>query len=196
MSGGTLGAYGHSWVFGTGATRRDRGLAALAARTLGLRLDLRAESGSLSRETARLVAASPPPAARLFVLMTGLNDARRNGDSPTARQAYADALALVYEAFCRASRVALVLALEQPHLVDYSGYAPFHRASDSVVDAYNAVLRQAVSRHPASRVVATEGWAVDTMIAADGVHPNDAGHRHLAQALVRAASLSDITPAG
>ncbi len=55
-----LCAYGHSWAFGTGASRRDRGLAALAARALDLGEDNRAESGSLSTQTARLVAPRPP----------------------------------------------------------------------------------------------------------------------------------------
>lgn len=140
--------------------------------------------------------ASPPPPAGLFLLMTGLNDARLNGHSPTARETYADALGLVLRAFHQASPAAPALALEQPYLGDYSGYEPFHRASDAVVDAYNATLRQVASRHPATRVVVIEGWTVDTMVSADGVHPNDAGHRHLAQAVVRTVSRRHVTPAG
>jgi lysophospholipase L1-like esterase len=128
--------------------------------------------------------------------MTGLNDARLNGDSATAREAYADALDLVFRAFHEVSPAAPVLVIEQPHIGDYSGYEPFHRASDVVVDAYNATLRQAASRHPATSVVAVPGWDVDTMVSADGVHPNDAGHRHLAQAVVRTASSWDFSPTG
>lgn len=186
-----LCGYGHSWVFGTGASRRDRGLAALAAPALGLAEDNRAESGSLSADTARLVAASPPPPARVFLLMTGLNDARRYGDSPAARRAYADALEVLLRAFRRTRPAAAVLAVEQPAIADYAGYAPFDRASDAVLDAYNAALRQVAARCGAVPVVAVEGWAVDTMIAADGVHPNDAGHRHLARAVVLAAAPFD-----
>ena len=78
----------------------------------------------------------------------------------------------------------LVLALEQAYVCDYAGYAPFHRGSDAVIDAYNATLRQVASRHSAV-VVAIPDWNVDTMVAVDGVHPNDAGHRHLARAVVR-----------
>ena len=190
----TLCAYGHSWAFGTGASRPEQGFGALMACHLRLRYDNRAESGSLSTETARRVAANPPPAASLFVLMTGLNDARRYGRTRTARAAYAEALSQLLGAFSRASPAAVVLALEQPYIRDYSGYDPFHRASNTVVDAYNATLRQAVSPHPSARVVAIKGWAVDTMVAPDGVHPNDAGHRHLARAALRAAW--DLTLAG
>ena len=53
---------------------------------------------------------------------------------------------------------------EQPYIVDYSGYEPFHQASDAVVDAYNATLRQAALRHPSTSVVAIEGWQVGTMV--------------------------------
>jgi lysophospholipase L1-like esterase len=190
----TLCAYGHSWALGTGASRPEQGFCALMACLLGLRCDNRAESGSLSTETARRVAVNPPPEASLFVLMIGLNDARRYGRTRAARAAYAEALSQVLGAFFRASTAAAVLALEQPYIRDYSGYDPFHRASDTVVDAYNATLRQAVSPHPSAGVVAIEGWAVDAMIGPDGVHPNDAGHRHLARAAVRAWDLS--SPAG
>jgi lysophospholipase L1-like esterase len=181
-------------VVGTGASRGDRGFSSLTAQALRLRHDNRAESGSLSTDTARLVAASPPPPAGLFVLMTGLNDARLNGPFSAGREAYAEALALVLEAFHRASPAAPVLALEQPYIRDYSGYVPFCRACDATVDAYNATLRQVASRHPATRVVIVEGWVVDTMVSADGVHPNDTGHRHLARAVVRAISARDLTP--
>jgi hypothetical protein len=79
--------------------------------------------------------------------------------------------ALLLRAFRQASPAALVLALEQPYIGDYSAYEPFHRASDAVIDAYNATLRQAASRHPSTQVVAIEGWEVDTMVSDDGVHP-------------------------
>jgi lysophospholipase L1-like esterase len=128
--------------------------------------------------------------------MTGLNDARLNGACPAGREAYAEALSLVLDAFHQASPAAPVLALEQPYIRDYSGYAPFHRACNAVVDAYNATLRRIASRHPAARVVTVEGWVVDTMVSADGVHPNDTGHRRLARAVVRAISARDLSTTG
>ena len=186
---GTLSGYGHSWAFGTGSTRGELGFAAVAARALGLTHDNRAHSGSLCTETALLVASSAPPPASVFVLMTGLNDARLNGAAAQARAAYAEALEVVFRAFRQASPEALVLALEQPYIGDYAGYAPFDRASDGAIDAYNATLRGAAYRYQFARVVAIEGWQPNTMIATDGVHPNDHGHRHLAQAVVTAWSV-------
>jgi lysophospholipase L1-like esterase len=184
-----LGAYGHSWAYGTGATLRDVGFAALAARALGLEHDDRAESGSLSTQTARLVASSPTPSARLLVLMTGLNDARLHGYSRDGRDAYAHAIALILDAFREASPDALVLAVEQPYISDYAGYAPFHRASDTVIDAYNATLRQVATCHLA-RFVPIPGWDVHTMVSLDGVHANNLGHERLAQVVVRACRQS------
>ena len=78
-----------------------------------------------------------------------------------------------------------MLALEQPYVSEYAGYAPFDRGSDGVIDAYNATLRQVASRCSA-RVVAdhrlgrARRWSRSTACT-----PNDAGHRHLAQAVVR-----------
>ncbi|HEY5845153.1 MAG TPA: GDSL-type esterase/lipase family protein, partial [Microlunatus sp.] len=134
-------------------------------------------------ETARLVMSSPPPPAGVFVLMTGLNDVRLNGPDAVERESYADALGTIFAAFRRASPGALVLAVEQPYVSDYVGYEPFHRGSDGVLDAYNATLRQVASQHSV-RVGRIEGWNVEGMVSVDGVHPNDAGHRQLAQAVV------------
>lgn len=186
----TLSAYGHSWAGGAGATRRDRGFAALTARDLRLRHDDRAQSGSLSTETARLVTSNPPPPAGVFVLMTGLNDARRNGPSAGGRRMYGDALAVILRALRQSNPDAPVLALEQPYISDYAGYEPFHRASAAVIGAYNATLRLVASRHRTVVVVPIDGWTIDTMVSVDGVHPNDTGHRHLAQAVVRACRQS------
>ena len=184
-----LTAYGHSWAHGTGASERHRGFAALAARALCLRHDDRAQSGSLSTATARLLMASPPPAAVLNVVMTGLNDARLKGAAAAELDRYAAALGAIFEALRRANPRATVLALEQPYLSDYAGYPPFHRASNTVIDGYNVTLREVASHHSA-RVVASTDWNVDTMLCTDGVHAGDAGHRHLAQAVVRAARQS------
>ena len=184
-----VGAYGHSWAFGTGAAHPNRGFASLTATALGLALDNRAVSGSLSTETALLVTSSLPPSAGLLVIMTGLNDVRLNGRSALERGVYADVLATIFEVLRDASPGALVLAVEQPHIRDYAGYAPFHRGSGAVIDAYNATLRQVARQHSAG-VVGVPGWSVDAMISDDGVHPNDIGHHHLAQAVVRACRQS------
>lgn len=182
--GGGLVGYGHSWVYGTGGS--DGGFVARAAHALGLPLDNRAESGTLSTETARLITADPPPPAQTYVIMTGFNDARRYGDVPAAREAYARSLITAFTAFETVAPKARVITLEQPLIEDYSGHAPFDHASDVIIDAYNELLREVAGRHPAVDVVTVSGWQPRTMIAADGVHPNDHGHRRLAEILVDA----------
>ena len=117
--------------------------------------------------------------------MTGLNDARLNGTighrprTPTPTRSASSSTRSGGP-----SPGALVLALEQPYVSDYAGYEPFHRGSDAVIDAYNATCGR-WRRATRSVVVAITGWDVETMVAVDGVHPNDAGHRHLARAVVR-----------
>ena len=181
-----LGAYGHSWVFGTGARRHSEGFAELAARELGFRLHNHAASGSLSTQTARLVIAQPPVPADVFVLMTGFNDARLHGPAPDGRRQYEDSLEIVFHALHKADPQAVTLAIEQPGIEDYSGHAPYDRATDAIVDEYNAILRNAVARFPRARTVVVDGWDASTMLAQDNVHPNDRGHAAVARSLVGA----------
>lgn len=179
---GLLGAYGHSWVFGAGASRPENGFAARAAAGLGLGLDNRAQSATVSAENAAALRCSPPPPAALFVLMAGLNDARLHGRSAPERQDYAANI----DTMLRALGPVPVVVLAQPHLVDYSGYPPFDQGSDSSVDAYNAAVEDVVSRHDFACVARVAGWDPQSMIADDGVHPNDSGHEQLAGTVIRA----------
>jgi lysophospholipase L1-like esterase len=181
-------AYGHSWVDGDGASGAEARLAAQAAAGLGLWLDNRGVGGSSSTGTAALVRADPPPAASAYLLMTGLNDLRLGGDSPSALAEYAAALRTVLDAFRQAAPDALVVAILQPHLLDFSLYAPHNLGSNALVDTYNEVLVQVAAEYP--RVVLAEAtdWDAATMLDDDTVHPNDAGHNCLARAAIRAAT--------
>jgi hypothetical protein len=72
----------------------------------------------------------------------------------------------------------------QPHL-SASGKIRFPLMTDATVDAYNAVL-QAVATECGPHCVVVDnrpGWDPETMLLEDGIHPNDAGHRHLADAI-------------
>ncbi len=184
-SSGRLLAYGHSWVDGDGASARQRAFAALAARQLGLTLSNRAIGGSASGATAATVTSDPPPTAAVYLLMTGLNDARLHGRSAAAVRAYDSAIRQIVTLFRAASPVALVLAIEQPHLVDYSGYAPYNHGSDAAVDDYNEALQHAIAQEQRTRCVPVPLWDPGAMLAGDGVHPNDNGHAHLAEQVVR-----------
>jgi lysophospholipase L1-like esterase len=179
-----LTAYGHSWVDGDGASDPRRTLAVLVADALGLTLDNRAVGGSRSTATADLVATRPPSPSRVVLLMTGLNDVRLLGDAgpPEVATAVRTILTAVHQAVPQA----LVVVVEQPHLADYSRHAPHDRGSDALVDALNATLRDVAAEHPGVLLVPVPAWDAATMLAADTVHPNDAGHAYLASAVVEA----------
>lgn len=180
-----LTAYGHSWVAGAGASDPAYRLVDVVARRLGTTATNLGVGGSLSTDTAALVSRQRTPASEVYLLMTGLNDARLYGASPPGLAGYAAALSAIVTALGRAGRGAPILAVLQPHLLDYSLHAPHHRGSDDVIDAYNERLRAVADRHPDVTLVTVHGWSPVTMLAADRVHPADAGHAQVADAVVR-----------
>jgi lysophospholipase L1-like esterase len=181
-------SYGHSWVDGDGASTRSSSLAVLAAEQLGLELDNRGVGGSSSTGTAALTLASPPPPAALYLVMTGLNDLRLGGDAPSSLEQYVEALQAIFGAIRQSSPDALVVALAQPHLVDFRLHAPHNRGSNALVDTYNQELRRVAAAHPGVVVVEPDGWDAASMLDPDTVHPNDAGHLCLARAAVGAVT--------
>ena len=181
-------SYGHSWIDGDGASGPASCLAARVAAGLGLDLDNRGVGGSSSTGTAALVQADPPPGADLYLLMTGLNDLRLGGDTPSYLGQYADALRTVLAGFSEAAPDALVVAIAQPHLLDFSLHAPHNRGSNALVDTYNELLRRVAGEYSQVVVAEAAGWNAATMLDADTVHPNDAGHQCLAGAAVAAAT--------
>lgn len=183
---GNLAAYGHSWVAGEAATHQSRGFVELAAREVGLEAINLGIGGSSSTDTAEQLSRRPRPTAEVLVVMTGLNDARRYGDSSDALDAYAAALMSIFGVLC-ASPATRVIVVEQPRLLDYSLYPPHDRGSNEILDAYNGRLRAVVDRHPLVVLATVAGWDATTMLDDDTVHPNDAGHAALAAAVVVAA---------
>jgi len=182
-----LTSYGHSWVQGAGASRPARRLVDVASRRLGCAPTNLGVGGTLSTDTADLVAREPPPVSRLYVLITGLNDARLYGASPVALGSFTAALEAILGGFARAHPEALTVTVEQPHLADYSRHAPHDVGSHEVLDAYNQRLREVVSPRPGVVLASVTEWHPGTMLAEDTVHPNDAGHSRVAAAVVRAA---------
>ncbi len=183
-----LTAYGHSWVHGTGATEYDRCLVTLAARALGCAADNRGVAGTLSTQTAELASRQQIPGSTMFLLMTGLNDARLHGSCVAGLDRFSAALRSIFRTFRAANPAALIVAVEQPHLLDYSLHAPHDRGSDADVDAYNRRLRRIVDGHPAVLLATVRAWDPPTMLAEDTVHPNDAGHAEIARAVAEAVA--------
>jgi lysophospholipase L1-like esterase len=182
-----LTAYGHSWIQGDGASHTSHRLVDVAARQLGCVPNNLGVGGTLSTQIADLVDRESPPASLLYLVMTGLNDARLHGASLEAMKSYAAALQTIFHALTTANPAALTIALEQPHLADYSRHAPHNRGSDALIDAYNRRLRAVSTGRPRVLVAAAAGWDPPMMLSVDTVHPNDAGHAELARAVVRVA---------
>jgi lysophospholipase L1-like esterase len=178
--------YGHSWVDGDGASAPSRRLGMLLAEALSCAFRNEAIGGSLSTRTAAQVTAERPPAAEFYLLMTGLNDLRLFGDRAEALTDYEAALTTIFDTFAVTAPEAPVLTVEQPRLADYSQHPPHNAGSDALVDKYNDRLHLVAARYPRVVVAGVAGWDPATMIADDTVHPNDLGHRELAEAIHRA----------
>ncbi|NOJ58905.1 SGNH/GDSL hydrolase family protein [Arthrobacter sp. 260] len=180
-------AYGHSWVDGDGASSVETSFATLAARQLGILLDNRAAGGSASVSTAELLATEPPPVAECYLLMTGLNDLRLGGDSAPSARRYEESLHSILATLGRTSPSAPVIAVAQPHLLDFSRHAPHHRGSNTLIDQYNLILDRVAAGHSRATVAVADRWVPTLMLDADTVHPNDAGHACLAETVAATA---------
>lgn len=159
----------------------------MVARRLGCAATNLGVGGSLSTDTVALMHHEPPPPSRLYLVMTGLNDARLHGASPAALKSFGASLREILHALQAASPAALTSVVAQPRLADYSRHEPYNRGSDGVLDAYNECLRALVSCLPRIVVVNVSGWDPRAMLAADTVHPNDSGHAQVAAAVARVA---------
>lgn len=81
-----------------------------------------------------------------------------------------------------------VILVKEPYLADYSLSTAHPNGSDAAIDAFNGVVDKLAAEFP--NVVTVElnaaGWDPMAFLQPDGVHPNEAGHRFIADA-VRAA---------
>lgn len=181
-----LAAYGHSWVQGDGASTPQNRLVEVAARELHLQPRNLGVGGSASTDTAELLARQPPPVAALYLLMTGLNDARLHGADPAGLEEYSLALDVILGALRGARPDAPIIAVEQPHLLDYSLYPPHDQGAGDIVDRYNEQLRRSCAGWPGVVVVTVPHWDAESMLAADTVHPNDSGHAQIGSVVAHA----------
>lgn len=193
-----LVAYGHSWVGGAGASAPEQCLVQIAARLLGVTAVNLGVGGSSSAGTANLVTQQSVPAASVYLVMTGLNDARLAGTDPDALEAYRHAITVIVTGCLAASPQATALVVEQPALEDYSRHAPHDRGSTQALELYNQVLRSELAGERGAVLVPVVGWDPATMLAADTVHPNDLGHatvgRAVAAAYRAASSIGSTSP--
>ena len=192
-----LVAYGHSWVAGDGATRPERVLVDVAARQLDLEPVNLGVGGSHSVQTAELVRQRGVPDAGLYLVMTGLNDARFHGTDQTALERCAHAVRTVVGRCLDAAQDAVVVVVEQPPLVDYSRHAPHDKGSTAAVEMYNTRQRQILAGLERVVVVHIDAWDRHTMLDEDTVHPNDRGHAAVGMAIAaayRSATIGHTRP--
>jgi lysophospholipase L1-like esterase len=181
-----LAAYGHSWVVGQGASRAERGLVDIAAFLLGMEAKNLGVSGSSGIQTAALIRRQGAVRADAYLVLIGLNDARRHGLDPVALDAYTEALEEVVDSCAAAVTGTPVLLVLQPRLLDYRRHPPHNIGSTAAVAAHNERMRQVTGRHVHAVGVDVTEWDARSMLDADTVHPNDLGHASIGAAVARA----------
>lgn len=174
-----LTAYGHSWIDSTGKENPEMRVAERTAEDLGMRVNNRGRGGSISTETAGLLRSEPPLPSAVFLLMTGLNDLRFFGHSGEAMRNYESALTAIFSAFVNSNARAQIVAIAQPHLIDYSLFDPANKGSSELVDEYNEILLRSTKSWSQVRVAVPSAWDPKLMLSADTVHPALSGHAYL-----------------
>lgn len=75
-----------------------------------------------------------------------------------------------------------VILVKEPYLADYSLSTAHPNGSDAAIDAFNKVLGDVAREFPSAFTVDLNaaGWDKNSFLQADGVHPNEAGNRFMA----------------
>lgn len=84
-----------------------------------------------------------------------------------------------------------VILVKEPHLADYSLSTSHPYGSDASIDAFNHVLDLVALEFPNAMTVDLNraGWDPATHLQPDGVHPNEAGSKFIADTIEMAYSL-------
>lgn len=170
--------FGHSYVAAAGATDEAHGWASLVGASTCLPVVNFAVGGDVSDQTRQRVEARLANLAEgdLVVVQSGINDVRRYGDDPARLERYRQNLAAI-AAMVGPDRLVIVGGVP---IAGWDAYAPFDQGTPAVLAAYNAAA-QAVT----PSFVEVTGWDVAAHVHEDLVHPNDAGHRAIADVVAR-----------
>ena len=127
---------------------------------------------ALERYQEHVIAYDPD----LVLVSYGFNDAR--GGTPLA-QFLEDLRDIVLD--IKKQTRAVVVLVNAYFLTDFDGHAPYDQADVAVLQGYNSAMKQLAAECDVllADVFAAEGqapWMIDT----DGVHPNNLGHRVIA----------------
>jgi len=115
----------------------------------------------------------------LFVIAYGVNDAR--GGTPLG-QFLEDERRIVMDVKKQTGALVLVVGMFFETAFDWKQYAPFNKADLPTFIGYNAGLKRLAEETGSlfADVFQAQGMAPWTMDPVDGVHPNDLGHRLIA----------------
>ena len=136
----------------------------------------RGHAGDCVEDLLKIVERSPRTTQDV-VLEIGINDVYRFGDAEMA--SFVDDFGTVLDLLSGARRVVVVLPLP------IRRWGP--RGSEEALLLHRAAEREIAASHPNARVVDAMGaWQADTMLLADGIHPDVPGREVLATAVMRA----------
>jgi lysophospholipase L1-like esterase len=144
------------------------------------------QGSALTSDTLAPVLEYDPVAADIVVVETMLNDVRRFGGSEIGLRQYGDATAELLTHLTSAPGPPRILVAVDPDILAWSSFPPFDRGSPSARAAYLGRTREIVAGFPGVDCVDLSiGWDPDSHLADDGVHPNAAGTRFIAQTIAR-----------
>ena len=175
-----LVVYGHSMPLGGGASDPGLGYAEVAAEATGLQLLNRAEGRTVAGTAARAMGTFFKADPRdVVVIHTGMNDILRRGDDAAVLGRAAIETMLARSA--QAARRVLVLECRPASWDD----TPPGRDQQTAYDAWNTMLRRTARAAGSVEVLGTcAGWDAARFIDDGEYHPNDDGHRLIAEELV------------
>ena len=181
-------AFGHSYVAGLGASRPERAWPAAVADATCRTLVNHAGSGDISAETENRVLLAEDTIRRsdVAVVETGINDVRLFGPDADLLNRYGRHLTELLDHLQARRDVPIpVVVVADPGIAAsaWDDYPPYNKGSQELADAYAAKLAEVAEQFPNVTVVdVRSGWSAEH-IHPDGVHPNDAGHALIADAV-------------
>ena len=178
--GPALFVYGHSYAALEGATLTPWPV--FVADGLGLPLVDRAVGGDVIRETCRRakVRQGRPGPSDIVLVHIGGNDVLRRGNDPRLAGEVRDGLRRIVGQLGRAG--ATVRILGEVPLRDWTA---FPRRFDRGSDETSAAVHAAGMSFPGA-IDLRVGWDPETMLLADGIHPNELGVATLTRTILEA----------
>lgn len=188
---GELVAYGHSYLHSPEIGGASASYVTIAAHALGMIPAIRAVNGYAAVDVASLVRGGPtrwvPGSAHVVLIDSAINDIVRSVPTGVWTGALRRMLRMLSSAPAPVILLVVPLRVSQP---GHPGRNPM------VIAAYVNAQRRVARDFPTVHLVdASVGWNPSVDISSEGVHPTQAGERHLAEAVQR-TTLSALCQCG